>query len=152
MCCKKLRTAFGADSKCFDNLLSAKENGRKFSILLPKGSDEKFCRVTIDGCLIPKDSPQERCDFLFFRCKPTELYFVELKGKDVKKGVSQIKSTIEFVRPKLKFQQEQVTGFVISSRCPLSSAETQVLKSAFRKEKLGKTLEIHSSKWIHRIE
>lgn len=152
MCCEKLCTAFGAPEKCFDHLLSCEENGRKFSIQLPKKSAETFCRVKVYGCVIPKDSSQERCDFMFCRCSNEELYFTELKGTDVQKAFSQIKSTIDFARPKLKFKPEQVSGFIIVSRCPLSSAAIQKMRNEFKKKKYGQVLEVHTREWMHKVE
>jgi len=106
MCCKNLHADLAAPAHCFDNSLVCAEKGRKFVIQLPKKSSETFCRVKVDGCVISEDSESERCDFMFRRCQKDEFYFVELKGKDVEKGYSQIKSTIEFVRPKIKLQPE----------------------------------------------
>jgi len=107
--------------------------------------------VKVDGCVIPEDSASERCDFIFRRCQKEEFYFVELKGKDVEKGYSQIKSTIEFLRPKLKFQPEKVSAFIIVSRSPLSSTRLQALRNEFVKKKYGHVLEVHSREWTHKI-
>ena len=152
MCCEKLRETLDAPETCFDHRLSCSENGRKFAIQLPPKSKETFCRAKTDDCLISKESPLERCDFIFQRCENGDLYFVELKGKDVEKAFSQIKSTIEHYRPKLRFQPEHVTGFIIVSRCPVSSARLQILRNEFIKKKYGHTLEVHSREWTHKIE
>ncbi len=153
MCCEKLRIALNASEKCFDHLLSCEEKGQKFKIQLPKKSTETFCRIKVDGCLIPADATQKRCDFMFWRCEKEEIYFVELKGKEIKKAVSQIKSTIEFARPKLKFKQEQAYGFIVSNRCPMASADIQKLKKDFKENKYGQVLEVHSSReWTHKTK
>lgn len=152
MCCKDLRDDLAAPANCFGNSLICAENGRKFTIQLPKNSSETFCRVKVDGCVILEDAAQERCDFMFKRCRNEEVYFVELKGKDVEKGYSQIKSTIEFLRPKLKFQREKVSAFIIVSRSPLSSTRLQALRNEFVKKKYGHVLEVHSREWTHKIE
>ena len=136
---------------CFDNKLSCKEKGRQFQITFPKNAKETICRAKVDGCIIPKNSLQERCDYMFMRCVDEDIYFVELKGQGIKKAYSQIISTIEFARPLLKFKQEQVTGFIIGSRCPLASAEVQKLKKDFKSKKYGHLLEVHSRKWTHRV-
>lgn len=151
MCCEKLRIALNASEKCFDHLLSCEEKGQKFKIQPPKKSTETFCRIKVDGCLISNDSSQKRCDFIFRRCTNEEIYFVELKGKDVKKAFAQIKSSIEFFRPKLEFKQEQVVGFIISNRCP-SGPDVQKFKKEFKEKKYGQVLEVHSSReWTHKI-
>ena len=152
MCCKNLCDDLAAPANCFDNSIVCAENGRKFSIQLPKNSSETFCRVNVDGCVIPEDSTLERCDFMFRRCQNREIYFVELKGKDVEKGYSQIKSTIEFIRPKLKFQPEKVSAFIIVSRSPLSSTRLQALRNEFVKKKYGHVLEVKAREYVHKIE
>lgn len=153
MCCEKLRIALNASEKCFDHLLSCEEKGQKFKIQLPKKSTETFCRVKVDGCLVSDHSSSERCDFMFWRCDKEEIYFVELKGKEVKKASAQIKSTIDFLRPKLKLKQEQAFGFIISNRCPMASVEIQKLKKDFKDKKYGQVLEVHSSReWTHKIK
>lgn len=152
MCCEKLRTAFEAPEKCFDNLLHCEENKRKFSIELPKKSTETFCRARLDGCIIDKNAPIERCDFMFLRCSNEDIYFVELKGSNIPKALAQIKSTIGYTRPKLNFQPDQITGFIVCSRCPLTSVEVQKLKKEFKEKKYGKTLEVHSREWTHKVE
>lgn len=78
---------------------------------------------------------------------------MELKGKEVKKASAQIKSTIDFLRPKLKLKQEQAFGFIISNRCPMASVEIQKLKKDFKDKKYGQVLEVHSSReWTHKIK
>jgi hypothetical protein len=150
MCCEKLRSELGGEQNHYDSRLSAHENRRKFVIQLPKNSSETFCRVKIDGGLIPAESNQERCDFMFLRCAKAEVFFVEMKGKAIKKAFSQIVETIEFARPKMKFEQNQVSGFIIASRVP-SGVEAQKLKKDFVEKKYGQTLAVHSREWTHKI-
>nr|WP_315176416.1 hypothetical protein [uncultured Flavobacterium sp.] len=123
---------------CVENKV-AKENGKRFEIV----SNENFTKIRIDDCLI--DSQEiEKCDFGFVRHSNDEFYFVELKGKDVKKALNQITSTITiFESAFIKIPKEKRFGFIISSRNPLSSAETNNLKQAFAK-KIGRLLEIKS--------
>ncbi|MFN4257428.1 MAG: hypothetical protein ACK4Q5_20705 [Saprospiraceae bacterium] len=149
-CLEKIRGLLEADAECFDGKLSAEENGRKFVIERPKASKEFFCRVKIDGCVVPKEADVERCDYLFHRCETGDVYFVELKGKDVEKGIAQIAASVAMLRPILQFGKEQIFGFVIVSRNPIRSAEMQVLGNEFRK-KIGAKLEVHSREWTHKI-
>lgn len=117
----------------------ASENGKKFEI----DSKEDFIRIQIDNCLI-SSRQVEKCDFGFVRNLNEEFYFVELKGKEVKKALSQIISTISiFESTLIKIPKEKRYGFIVSSRNPLSSTETNNLKQAFAK-KYGRLLEIKS--------
>lgn len=150
-CVEKIRDLLKADVECLDGKLSAEENGRKFVIERPKGSKEAFCRVKIDGCAVPKEADTERCDYLFHRCETGDAYFVELKGKEVEKGIAQIAASVAMLRPILKFGKEQIFGFVIVSRNPIRSPEMQVIGNEFRK-KIGAKLEVHCREWTHKVE
>jgi hypothetical protein len=129
-----------AHQDCCSKSKVASENGKKFEI----DSKEDFTRIQIDNCLI--DSQQvEKCDFGFVRHSNDEFYFVELKGKEVKKALSQIINTISnFEFTLIKIPKEKRFGFIVSSRNPLSSVETNNLKQAFAK-KYGRLLEIKSA-------
>ncbi len=123
---------------CIDHKV-AKENGKRFEI----ESIENFTKIRIDDCLIDSQDV-EKCDFGFVRNSNNDFYFVELKGKDVKKALNQITNTITiFESAFIKIPKEKRFGFIISSRNPLSSTETNNLKQAFAK-KCGRLLEIKS--------
>ena len=65
-----------------------------------------MCKVHIDGCVI-KSQEQRKCDYLVIICKledkvedsninsGEDLYFIELKGKDLIGAVEQLTQTIE---------------------------------------------------------
>lgn len=149
-CLETLRKAFPkASDHCFDQKLAVEEKGRKFRIELKKGSDETFCRAQIDGCAIDDDTV-EKCDSLFLRCKTEDFLFVELKGKDVKKGFSQLLSTILLTKPFFKFQKRQVHGFIVSSRVP-NGADVQNMKAEFRKNH-GHRLEVKNGIWVEKVD
>jgi len=124
---------------CCSKSKIASENGKRFEI----DSNEDFTRIRIDDCLISSQQVG-KCDFGFVRHSIGEFYFVELKGKDVKKALNQITNTITiFESAFIKIPKEKRFGFIISSRNPLSSVETNNLKQAFAK-KCGRLLEIKS--------
>ncbi|MBS7232637.1 hypothetical protein KHA90_16585 [Flavobacterium psychroterrae] len=128
-----------AHQDCCSKSKVASENGKRFEIV----SNEDFTKIRIDDYLIPSKKVQ-KCDFGFVRHSNDEFYFVELKGKDVKIAVEQIISTINiFESTIVKVSKEKRFGFIVSSRNPLSSAETNNLKQAFAK-KHGRILEIKS--------
>lgn len=131
-----------ANRNCCSKSKVASENGKKFEI----DSKEDFTRIKIDNSLISSQQV-EKCDFGFVRHSNDEFYFVELKGKEVKKALSQIINTIViFESTFIKIPQGKKYGFIISSRNPLSSTETNNLKQAFAK-KYGKLLEIRSREY-----
>lgn len=128
-----------AYQNCCSKSKAASENGKRFEI----DSNEDFTRIRIDNCLIPSQEV-EKCDFGFIRQSNGEFYFVELKGKDVKKALNQIINTITiFESTFIKISKEKRFGFIVSSRNPLSSTETNNLKQNFAK-KYGRLLEIKS--------
>lgn len=138
-----MRTNFdaliAASLNCCSKSKVASENGKKFEIV----SSEDFTKIKIDDCLISSQQV-EKCDFGFVRHSNNEFYFVELKGKDVKKALSQIINTISiFESTFIKIPQAKRFGFIVSSRNPLSSVETNNLKQAFAKN-YGRLLEIKS--------
>jgi len=59
------------------------------------------------------------CDHLFFHKRgqgPATLLFVELKGADVKHGITQLRSTIEMMRPRLpKYAGRDLVAVVVKS-------------------------------------
>ncbi|WP_202702989.1 hypothetical protein [Flavobacterium sp. UGB4466] len=128
-----------ANQGCCSKSKVASENGKRFEI----DSKEDFTKIRIDNCLITSQQVQ-KCDFGFVRHFNNDFYFVELKGKDVKIALDQIISTINiFEDSVIRIPKEKRFGFIVSSRNPLSGAETNNLKQAFAK-KHGRLLEIKS--------
>ena len=126
-----------AHQNCCSKSNVASENGKRFEIVL----DEDFTKIRIDDCLIPSEQV-EKCDFGFVRHSNDEFYFVELKGKDIKKALSQIINTISiFESTFIKIPQAKRFGFIVSSKNPLSGQQINILKQTFAK-KYGKLLEI----------
>ncbi|MEO8254060.1 MAG: hypothetical protein ABI554_06690 [Flavobacterium sp.] len=134
-------TAF---QNCCTKSKVASENRKTFEII----SNEDFTRFRIDDCLITSKQI-EKCDFGFIRHFNNNFYFVELKGKDIKKAMNQIISTLNNFETNFnKIPKEKVFGFIVSSRNPLSGTETNNLKQAFAK-RYGKILEIKNLHYKH---
>lgn len=51
----------------------------------------------IDGGVLPKGKDPERCDFLLLNDSNQRAYFIELKGSDIKKAISQIETTVAMI-------------------------------------------------------
>jgi len=158
MCCAEIQKAFNAKKECFSEKVTSAtgEHGRQFLIELPKGSTEIFCLVKVDKCLIAS-TEVEKCDFVFRRCSKQgqqnpDFYFIELKGKKIKKGYSQILATIGHFQEKLSIAKSQIWGFIVASevRTPKSNAEVANLKKSFAKHH-GVALRIESNKMIYKV-
>lgn len=116
--------------------LSAAENGRKFILVV---SDwKKVEKIKVDGALIC-DSNTEKCDYFFFyypsgKKEKSHAYFVELKGKNIGKAMSQIISTIKhFTKEGLMTNVSLRKAFIISSRVPQKDRTTEKYKEDLRK-------------------
>lgn len=105
--------------------------------------------ITIDNCVI-KDG--ERCDFLILHGNHnsfTEEIYVELKGSDVKKAISQLETTINKIScekntfPKRCF-------IIVRSHCPITTGELQVHQLIFKK-KYNSTLRVREHSYEHEV-
>ncbi len=118
--------------------LMAEENGRKFILIV---SDwKKVEKIKVDGALIC-DQEIEKCDYFFFYHPSGNLnndshaYFVELKGKNINKAMSQIISTIQcFMREGLTRNITLQKAFIVSSRFPQRDRTTDKLQEDLRKK------------------
>lgn len=54
----------------------------------------------VDGCLMPSKT-DEKCDFLLLNCEKKKAFFIELKGSDLLKATSQIRTAIDFLKKDL---------------------------------------------------
>ncbi len=79
-------------------------------------------KIKVDGCLISDNS--ERCDWLFVIKSCEEFaYFIELKGCDLKKAISQLESTI--ISTKDRFKDTSKKCYVVTSRVPKQGPSVQ---------------------------
>ena len=155
MCCNilieklKKNPKLDANPQYFSAKTAASENTRKFQLILSKG--ETGCRIEVDKKLIPVTLGTEKCDFLFQRCKTEDYFFVELKGRDVAKAFSQLKTTITLLKESLEMQKHQCHAFISASKVSLPnySVQKQKFDAEFRRD-YGKELRISSSspEWI----
>lgn len=102
-------------------LIKVAENGRSFSIR--NVARRHITLVKVDGCAI---TTGERCDFMFLADRGKEL-FVELKGSDIKKALSQITRSIgELTQIAEKSNR---TAVIVSSRVPAEDTGTMNAKA-----------------------
>jgi PCRF domain len=139
---------FGKDVCFKEQRTVAEENGRVFTLDLPKG--EKCCKIHVDGCLIT-DNNQQRCDYWFHHYDKNDNVFVELKGMDIEHAVEQIIATIGWLETRMDLPKEKRNGAIVLSKNPLTSTKTQVLKTDFRK-KYGNRLEIKNVQIVFKFQ
>jgi hypothetical protein len=122
-----------------DKRISVEENKRKFVI------DNKDLllvnHVEVDGHLIKTGY---RCDHLFEIECLTKVFYVELKGSDIKHALEQLEATIKFCK---KFHDDFLKEcFIVCSRVPKETTSTQVLK--VKLSKCGIKLKISSNELV----
>lgn len=101
------------------------EKGRTFRILNPERTT--VLKVQVDGCLLIE---RQCCDYLFDVAKNNTIYYVELKGKNINKAVSQLLSTAQHFK---NTHRDRTKVFhVVSSRVPGTTPQKQRLLKSFR--------------------
>ena len=120
-------------SKCMTIESSSKivvrENRSSFELI----NDRKYKveKIQVDGCLITGD--KERCDWLLVvKSAEATAHFVELKGSDLKKAISQLGATLNDTKEHLKKTQRRC--YAVTTRVPKQGPSVQKLAQAFYKE------------------
>jgi len=104
------------------------ENKRTFSIRNTR--QRQIGKVKVDGCLITNSSTQ-KCDYLFeIKGQNKEVFYVELKGKDIERALSQIKNTIRLCEDRHNGINKK--SFIVSSRVPTGTDIQKQLKSFYQ--------------------
>ncbi|MEQ8971178.1 MAG: hypothetical protein RIE73_12380 [Coleofasciculus sp. C1-SOL-03] len=124
--CKEFQKKYPDCTVCsHGKKITAQENKRKYILNNPSG--KQVCKVKIDDCVI-KSQEQRKCDYLVIICQSDEdevedghissgedLFFVELKGKDLIGAVEQLTQTIEHFKSKIT---GKVFARVVLSKVP----------------------------------
>lgn len=97
----------------------------KSKICFVNSKNESITKIVVDNCLIKSG---KRCDFMLIDHNGVE-YFIELKGKEVVYACCQIEETIKQIS-----KNDVKHSFVISSACPITTTQVQVLKATFKKK------------------
>ncbi len=111
-------------------IISVKEQKSKFIIKNP--AKKKTLQVKVDGCLPIAGA---KCDYLFEIGALQAVYYVELKGKNIKHALEQLLGTLSerFIDKKHRGYQKYCV--VVSSRVPRMDPTIQKLKKQCRKNK-----------------
>jgi hypothetical protein len=110
-----------------------RDSGNKQEYRVTNKNGKEICKIRVDGCLI-KDG--ERCDYLILVCENQSAFFVELKGHDLKKAISQIDSSLTKLISEIK-------EFKIYARIVLNRNPTPDINSSVE-IKLRKRLKKHN--------
>ncbi len=114
--------------------------GSNLTLRDPDGNDSTFrMRITasdrshvhaysVDGCLI---TDGQRCDYLVIPNAGSAV-FIELKGGDVEKGISQLEQSVKVLASELNGRLK--FAVLVPSRCPLPAYELQKAMDRFRRQ------------------
>ena len=121
----------------------AEENKRKY--ILQNPSRKKVCKVRIDDCVITSQS-QRKCDYLMIVCETeasnqpesVDLYFVELKGRDLMSAVEQLTETIKYFQAREYKFSGKIFARAVLSKVPMpknieSAPEVRSLRKLLKK-------------------
>ncbi|QJB46433.1 hypothetical protein [Dolichospermum flos-aquae] len=115
-----------------------RDSGNKQEYRITNKNGKEICKIKVDGCLIKEG---ERCDYLILSCEDKSAFFVELKGHDLQKALSQIDSSIN----KLKDEIPELQEFKIYARIVLNRNPTPDINSSIE-IKLKKRLKQQNGK------
>jgi hypothetical protein len=122
-------------------LITVSENGRTF-----KGDNKQqyeFSLFRVDDCII-SDKTVGKCDYLLLNCSEQVAYFIELKGSDLIKAITQIDSSITLLLKTIEDFK------IINARVVLTKVKTPSTNSSYeiklkkKLKNLGGTLEYKS--------
>ncbi len=111
-----------------DKIISVSENSREFKLENP--AKQPIHQVQVDGCLIEKH--KEKCDWLFEILpskkseSPKQVFYIELKGKNIKHAFEQLAATIQFCKQR---HQNCVSkkSYIVTSRVSPRAKQTITL-------------------------
>lgn len=116
---------------------SQKINYKKILVKEKKSSEITFSnedlvevtKVQVDNCL---EIQGVKCDWLIIISEPYIEIYIELKGSDVDHAFKQVENTIKFLSKDYKNVIKYC--YVITTRCPLTSAQIQNQQKNFKKD------------------
>ena len=56
----------------------------------------------VDKGIIPKNSPEKKCDYLLLNDTDRRAYYIELKGSDIEEAIQQIENSIKLLHGGIK--------------------------------------------------
>ena len=109
------------------NTVVAQEKRSKYIMLNP--AQKILLHLSVDDCLLHQ-ADGEQCDRLIAVCEDKKLFFIELKGSNVKKAASQLLNTVDhaFFRPYLEDAEASFARII-----PTRTQPPDLKSSAYRK-------------------
>ncbi|MBN8789633.1 MAG: hypothetical protein J0I84_21330 [Terrimonas sp.] len=104
----------------------------------------QITKIIVDNCAIKSGI---RCDFMLVDHKSLE-HYIELKGKQIIHACNQIEETIKQLTKNVFAVKH---SFIVSTACPLTTTEVQILKAQFKK-KYNSTLTVKNMLCEHCFE
>ena len=112
---------------CNAKVLMCQENNRKY--VIHNNSGRNLLKIRVDGCLITSGT---RCDFAV-DIDGTDVYLIELKGKDLRKACIQLKASYEYF--KTNFNYKSINCRVVLSKMPRPASHSCELKEMLKMAK-----------------
>lgn len=132
--CEEIKKNYPHCTSCSNgSKIVVKENKRKYVLQNPSGKE--ICTVRIDGCVISSQK-QAKCDFMIIVCNTRDVYFIELKGRDIFHGVEQLNQTIDYFKNEIhgKVFVRIVVSKVVHPKATIETdARVKRLKDKFKK-------------------
>jgi hypothetical protein len=128
---------------------TADENGKKY--VIENVSGYQLRKVKIDKCIKAGENGK-KCDYLFHLKKDHKqvVFFVELKGGKVTKGLKQVATTLELLSN--EFVNAQLMVRIIGSRSVPGINSDEKFKSLFKKvAPTGGNIKIATNKYLKDI-
>jgi len=111
-----------------DSRVVVSENKSKFEVINSKKIAIK--KVQVDGCLIQENS--EKCDWIISIDTLNRVFFIELKGCNIDKAISQLKTTL--VKTKSQYSSCTRECYAVTTRIPKSGTKLRKKQLDFFKE------------------
>ena len=91
--------------------------GSKTNYVLDNSSKKNITKFIVDDCVLLTLADDEKCDYLFLvaNAEIVDGYFVELKGADVAKAISQILNSIKHLKKNIS---GSIFGRIVCSKFP----------------------------------
>ena len=100
-----------------DSKVVVQENRSRFEVV--NSERLQLRKVEVDGCLIAKD--KEKCDWIIeVNSDIKKAFYIELKGCDVDKAISQLTSTLVHTKERYKTYKKEC--FAVTTRIPKHGA------------------------------
>jgi len=133
-----------------------KDRGNKQEYRIINNSFKLICKIRVDECLILSGN---KCDYLAIECTKEKkstigsLYFIELKGSDLKHALTQIETTINhtLVRPLFSNKPKVYARIVLNKQRTPDIKSSEKIKFERMIKKLGGNLKTQGKKLIENI-